>query len=375
MTKRDYYEILGISRNASEEEIKRAYRKLAMKHHPDRNPGNQAAEERFKELKEAYEMLSDNKKRAAYNQYGHAGVDPNISHGSAGFSSFSEAFGDIFGDIFGQTNNTNNSSSDSNIHRGTDLQYRIEITLEQAANGYNTKIRVPVWNICDICNGSGSRFGSRSKICSTCHGSGSIRMSQGFFSIQQTCHKCHGSGSYISDPCNNCRGSGKAKKIQDLDIKIPAGIDNGMRIKSVGHGEPGINGGPSGDLYIEVHIKSHSVFERDGDSLHCKIPIPFTIAALGGEIEVPTLAGRVIFRVPDGTQSGKTFRLRGKGLNGLRSSSIGDLYVHIQVETPVKLNEHQRRLLQMFEKSLLEGGSRHNPQRKSWLNRVKSFFE
>ncbi|CAH2780965.1 MAG: Chaperone protein DnaJ [uncultured Paraburkholderia sp.] len=380
MAKRDYYEVLGVAKNASDDEIKKAYRKLAMKHHPDRNPGNKDAEEHFKEVKEAYEMLSDSQERAAYDQYGHAGVDPNMgAAGAQGFSGFADAFGDIFGDIFGQVAGGavrgGGGRAGSQVYRGTDLRYSTEITLEQAAHGYDTQIRVPSWVSCDVCHGSGAKPGTKPETCPTCSGSGSVRMSQGFFSIQQTCPKCHGTGTYIPDPCAHCHGAGKVKETKTLEVKIPAGVDDGMRIRSAGNGEPGINGGPSGDLYVEIHIKQHSVFERDGDDLHCQMPIPFTTAALGGEIEVPTLAGRASFTVPEGTQSGKTFRLRGKGIKGLRSSIAGDLYVHVQVETPVKLNENQRDLLRQFEKALVEGGLRHSPQSKSWFDRVKSFFD
>ncbi|SAK44592.1 chaperone protein DnaJ [Caballeronia fortuita] len=378
MAKRDYYDVLGVAKNASDDEIKKAYRKLAMKYHPDRNPDNKKAEESFKEAKEAYEMLSDQQKRAAYDQYGHAGVDPNMAGaGAQGFGGFADAFGDIFGDIFGQAAGAGGARGRSGpqVYRGADLRYSMEITLEQAAHGYDTQIRVPSWVNCNVCHGSGAKPGTKPETCPTCHGQGQVRMSQGFFSIQQTCPKCHGSGSYIPDPCANCHGAGKVKETKTLEVKIPAGIDDGMRIRSAGNGEPGINGGPAGDLYVEIHIKQHSVFERDGDDLHCQMPIPFTTAALGGEIEVPTLAGRASFTVPEGTQSGKTFRLRGKGIKGLRSSIAGDLYVHVQVETPVKLTDQQRDLLKQFEKSLEQGGARHSPQSKSWFDRVKSFFD
>ena len=377
MAKRDYYEVLGVAKNASDDEIKKSYRKLAMKYHPDRNPDNKNAEEHFKEAKEAYEMLSDSQKRAAYDQYGHAGVDPNMAGaGAQGFGGFADAFGDIFGDIFGQTAGGGaRGRGGPQVYRGADLRYSMEITLEQAAHGYDTQIRVPSWANCDVCKGSGAKPGTKPETCPTCHGQGTVRMSQGFFSIQQTCPKCHGSGSYIPEPCAHCHGAGKVKETKTLEVKIPAGIDDGMRIRSAGNGEPGINGGPSGDLYVEIHIKQHAVFERDGDDLHCQMPIQFTTAALGGEIEVPTLAGRASFTVPEGTQSGKTFRLRGKGIKGLRSSIAGDLYVHVQVETPVKLTDPQRDLLKQFEKSLTEGGSRHSPQSKSWFDRVKSFFD
>ena len=380
MAKRDYYEVMGVARNAGGDEIKKAYRKLAQKHHPDRNPGRKDAEERFKEVNEAYEMLSDPQKRAAYDQYGHAGVDPSMAAaGAQGFGGFGDAFGDIFGDIFGQTGGGagggRGGRGRSQVYRGADLRYSMEISLEQAAHGYDTQIRVPSWVNCEICKGSGAKAGTKPETCPTCNGQGTVRMSQGFFSIQQTCPKCHGTGTHIPEPCGHCHGAGKVKETKTLEVKIPAGIDDGMRIRSSGNGEPGINGGPSGDLYVEIHIKQHSVFERDGDDLHCQMPIPFTTAALGGEIEVPTLAGRASFTVPEGTQSGKTFRLRSKGIKGLRSSIAGDLYVHVQVETPVKLTDQQRDILKQFEKSLSEGGARHSPQSKSWFDRVKSFFD
>ncbi|WP_347554928.1 molecular chaperone DnaJ [Robbsia sp. KACC 23696] len=379
MSKRDFYEILGVAKNASEEELKKAYRKLAMKYHPDRNPDNKEAEEHFKEVKQAYEMLSDPQKRAAYDQYGHAGVDPNMGGGAGaqGFGGFADAFGDIFGDIFGQAagGGGRGGRGGPQVYRGADLRYSMEITLDQAAHGYDTQIRVPGWTECDVCHGHGAKPGTKAQTCPTCAGQGQVRMSQGFFSVQQTCPKCHGTGSFIPDPCVKCHGVGKIKETKTLEVKIPAGIDDGMRIRSAGNGEPGVNGGPAGDLYIEIHIKAHPVFERDGDDLHCQMPISFTTAALGGDIEVPTLNGRVTFPVPEGTQSAKTFRLRAKGIKGLRSSIAGDLYVHVQVETPVKLTEQQRALLQQFEASLAEGGSRHNPQSKSWFDKVKSFFE
>ena len=383
MAKRDYYDVLGVARNASDEEIKKSYRKLAMKFHPDRNPDSKDAEEHFKEAKEAYEMLSDQQKRAAYDQYGHAGVDPNMSGaGGQGFGGFAEAFGDIFGDIFGAGaaggqagGRAGGGRSGPQVYRGADLRYSMEITLEQAAHGYETQIRVPSWERCEVCTGTGAKAGTKAATCPTCAGQGAVRMSQGFFSIQQTCPKCHGSGTYIPDPCTACHGAGKVKKTKTLEVKVPAGIDDGMRIRSTGNGEPGLNGGPPGDLYVEIHIKAHTVFERDGDDLHCQMPISFAVAALGGEIEVPTLAGKGSFEVPEGTQSGKTFRLRGKGIKGVRSAIQGDLYVHVLVETPVKLTEQQRDLLKQFDTSLTEGGARHSPQSKGWFDRVKSFFD
>ncbi|HBH38440.1 MAG TPA: molecular chaperone DnaJ [Curvibacter sp.] len=372
--KRDFYEILGVPKNASEEEIKKAYRKLAMKYHPDRNQGDSAktAEEKFKEAKEAYEMLSDGQKRAAYDQYGHAGVDPNMRGGpSDGFGGgFAEAFGDIFGDMFGQQRGRGGRQ----VYRGSDLSYAMEITLEEAAKGKDAQIRIPSWDNCGTCHGSGAKPGTQAKTCSTCHGAGSVQMRQGFFSVQQTCPHCHGTGKIIPDPCTTCMGQGRIKRQKTLEVKIPAGIDDGMRIRSAGNGEPGTNGGPPGDLYIEIRLKKHDIFERDGDDLHCAVPISMVTAALGGEIEVPTLQGKAAIDLPEGTQTGKQFRLRGKGIKGVRSSYPGDLYCHITVETPVKLTEHQRKLLRELDESLKKGGAKHSPGEGSWADRLKSFF-
>jgi len=324
MAKRDYYEVLGLAKNASDEEIKKAYRKLAMKYHPDRNPDNKAAEESFKEAKEAYEMLSNADKRAAYDRYGHAGVDANAQaagFGGAGMGGFADAFGDIFGDIFGAARQRGGPQ----VYRGADLRYSMEVTLEQAAQGYESQIRIPAWEECDTCHGSGAKVGTKPQTCPSCQGQGTVRMQQGFFSIQQTCPKCHGSGKFTSDPCASCEGLGKIKRNKTLEVKIPAGIDEGMRIRSSGNGEPGLNGGPPGDLYVEIHIKAHPVFQREGDDLHCEMPISFAKAALGGDIDIPTLAGKATISIPEGTQSGKIFRLRGKGIKGVRSGYPGDL--------------------------------------------------
>jgi molecular chaperone DnaJ len=378
MAKRDFYETLGVAKNASDEEIKKAYRKLAMKFHPDRNPDSKQAEDKFKEAKEAYEMLSDPQKREAYDRFGHAGVDPNMGGAGgagAGFSGgFSDAFGDIFGDIFGGGGGGRQRGGPQ-VYRGADLRYNLDITLEQAANGFDTTIRVPSWDECDTCHGSGAKPGTSATTCGTCGGHGQVRMQQGFFSIQQTCPKCHGSGKVIADPCSPCAGSGRVKRNKTLEVKIPAGIDDGMRIRSTGNGEPGMNGGPPGDLYVEIHIKQHAVFQRDGDDLHCEMPISFAKAALGGEIEVPTLSGKVSFSVPEGTQSGKTFRLRSKGVKGVRSGFPGDLFCHVVVETPIKLTDRQKDLLREFEQLTVEGGAKHSPQSKSWMDKVKEFFE
>jgi molecular chaperone DnaJ len=377
MAKRDFYEVLGLAKNASDEEIKKAYRKLAMKHHPDRNPDSKGAEDKFKEVKEAYEMLSDPDKRAAFDRYGHAGVDPNMGGGGgAGAGGFADAFGDIFGDIFGGgAGGGRGRSGGPQVYRGADLRYNLEITLEQAAHGFDTTIRVPSWDQCEVCDGSGAKAGSSPITCPTCAGHGQVRMQQGFFSIQQTCPKCHGSGKIIPDPCPSCGGAGRVKRNKTLEVKIPAGIDDGMRIRSSGNGEPGMNGGPTGDLYVEIHIKPHEVFQRDGDDLHYEMPISFARAALGGEIEAPTLNGKASFSIPEGTQSGKTFRLRGKGIKGVRSAVAGDLFCHVVVETPVKLTERQKELLRELETLTAEGGAKHSPQTKTWKDKVKEFFE
>ena len=379
MAKRDFYEVLGLAKGASEDEIKKAYRKLAMKYHPDRNQGDKAkeAEEQFKEVKEAYEMLSDAKKRAAYDQFGHAGVDPNMGGGRGGDGfggGFADAFGDIFGDIFGQGGGGRRGGGPQ-VYRGNDLSYAMEITLEEAAAGKDSQIRIPSWDECDTCHGSGAKPGTSAKTCSTCNGSGTVHMRQGFFSVQQTCPHCRGTGKIIPEPCTACHGQGKIKKTKTLEVKIPAGINEGMRIRSAGNGEPGTNGGPAGDLYIEIRIKQHEIFERDGDDLHCTVPVQLTSAALGGSIEVPTLGGKAEIEIPEGTQHGKTFRLRGKDIKGLRSSYPGDLYCHIQVETPVKLTEHQRKLLKELDESFRKGGEKHSPNAKSWTDRVKNIFK
>ncbi|WP_101048073.1 molecular chaperone DnaJ [Macromonas nakdongensis] len=376
MAKRDFYEILGVAKTASDDDIKKAYRKLAMKHHPDRNQGDKAkeAEEKFKEAKEAYEMLSDPQKRAAYDQYGHAGVDPNMRGGpggAEGFGGFSEAFGDIFGDIFG---GQRGGGRGRQVYRGNDLSYAMEISLEEAAHGKDAQIRIPSWEDCDTCSGTGAKPGTSVKTCPSCNGQGVVQMRQGFFSVQQTCPHCHGSGKIIPEPCTSCNGQGKLKKHKTLEIKIPAGIDDGMRIRSAGNGEPGRNGGPSGDLFIEIRIRKHDIFERDGDDLHCQVPVSITTAALGGEIAVPTLGGKATIDIPEGTQHGKTFRLRGRGIKGVRASYPGDLYVHIVVETPVKLTEHQRKLLRELEDSFQKGGHKHSPNDKGWFEKAKEFF-
>ncbi len=370
MAKKDYYEVLGLSRDASAEDIKKSYRKLAMKHHPDRNPDNPKSEERFKEAKEAYEILTDASKRAAYDQYGHAGVDAAAGAGAgAGFGNFSDAFGDIFGDIFG------GGRQRSNVYRGADLRYNLEISLEDAARGTETRIRIPAMEECQTCHGSGAKPGTSPTTCTTCNGHGQVRMQQGFFSIQQTCPKCHGSGKIVASPCAACHGAGRIKQHKTLAVKIPAGVDEGDRIRLSGEGEAGVNGGPSGDLYVVIHIKAHAVFQRDHNDLHCEMPISFTTAALGGEIEIPTLDGYAKIKIPPETQSGKVFRLRGKGIKGVRSSSHGDLMCHMVLETPVKLTARQKELLAELEAINQKSAGHHNPRAKSWMDKVKEFFE
>ena len=376
MAKRDYYEVLGVSKNASEDEIKKAYRKLAMKHHPDRNQGNKDSEEQFKVVKEAYECLCDTQKRAAYDQYGHAGVDPSAG-GFGGFGGGAGGFGDfgnIFDEIFGG-GRRGGGGGGPQVYRGNDLSYSLEISLEDAANGVNKSLRIPGWEECSTCNGSGAKPGTKPITCTTCHGSGQVAQRMGPFAMQQTCPTCHGTGKLIPEPCTACHGRGRIQKQKTLEVQIPAGIDSGMRIRSTGNGEPGVNGGPPGDLYVEIHIKQHAVFERDGDDLHCHVPVSMAKAALGGGIDVPTLGGKAEIDLPEGTQAGKTFRLRGKGIKGLRSSYPGDLYCHITVETPVKLNEEQKRLLRELDESLKKGGDRHSPQAKSWFDKAKEFFK
>ncbi|WP_413436576.1 molecular chaperone DnaJ [Sulfuriferula sp. GW1] len=371
MSKRDYYEVLGVNRDASEEEIKKAYRKLAMKHHPDRNPDNPKAEEHFKEAKAAYEILSDGQKRTAYDQYGHAGVEQGAGMGG-GFggagAGFADAFGDIFGDIFG------GGRARSNVYRGADLQYNLEISLEDAARGTETKIRIPTQEECETCHGTGAKPGTEPTTCASCGGHGQVRMQQGFFSIQQTCPKCHGSGKIIATPCVDCHGVGRVKHHKTLSVRIPSGVDEGDRIRLSGEGEAGVNGGPTGDLYVVIHLKPHSVFQRDHNDLHCEMPISFSTAALGGEIEIPTLDGHAKIKIPAETQTGKVFRLRGKGIQGVRTHAPGDLLCHVQIETPVSLTERQKELLRELEALNLEDGARHNPKAKSFMDKVKEFF-
>jgi molecular chaperone DnaJ len=373
MAKKDYYEVLGVNRDASDEDIKKAYRKLAMKHHPDRNPDNPKSEEHFKEAKEAYEVLSDGQKRSAYDRYGHAGVDQQAGMGAGGqgFGGFADAFGDIFSDIFGGAGGPRGRSS---VYRGADLRYNLEIGLEEAARGVETKIRIPTMEECETCHGSGAKAGTSPTTCPTCHGQGQVRLQQGFFSIQQTCPRCHGAGKVVTEPCKTCSGAGRIKRQKTLSVKIPAGVDEGDRIRLSGEGESGANGGPAGDLYVVIQIRPHQVFQRDQNDLHCEMPVSFTTAALGGEIDIPTLDGQAKLKIPAETQSGQVFRLRGKGIKGVRSNTHGDLLCHVVVETPVNLTERQRELLREFEDINQTDRDRHNPRAKSWMDKVKEFF-
>lgn len=372
MSKRDYYEVLGAEKNASEADLKKSFRRLAMKYHPDRNPGDTEAEQKFKEAKEAYEVLGDANKRAAYDQFGHAGVDRSAGGGGPGGQGFGDIFEDIFGDIFG---GGRRGGGGNRAYRGSDLQYNLQLSLEDAVFGTEVDIRVPSMQSCDTCNGSGAKKGSQPQTCPTCHGQGQVRLQQGFFSVQQTCPQCHGQGKIISDPCNDCHGQGRVEEQKTLSVRIPMGVDTGDRIRLSGEGEAGLNGGPSGDLYVQVHVKEHELFTRDGDNLYCDVPIRFTTATLGGEIEVPTLEGKVTLKVPQETQSGKKFRLRNKGVKSVRSASVGDLICTVVVETPVNLTKRQRELLEELDASMDEGGKRHSPREHSWLDKAKGFFE
>ena len=370
--KRDYYEVLSISRTAEEVEIKRAYRRLAQKHHPDRNPGDKAAEEAFKECKEAYEVLSDARKRALYDQHGHAGLQggPGGPHPGQGPGGFADIFGDVFADIFG-----GGGRRQGGPYRGADLRYQMEISLEEAVAGTTSQIRIPSLVACGVCSGSGVKKGSKPSTCPTCEGQGRVRIQQGFFSIQQTCPRCKGRGQIITDPCDACHGHGKVQQHKTLSVKIPPGVDNGDRIRLAGEGEAGEQGGPPGDLYVELAVREHPVFHRDGPNLYTDAPISFVTAALGGEIEIPTLDGHATIKVPAETQSGKQFRLRGKGVKPVRGGGPGDLICRVVVETPVNLNKRQKELLREFEASLGENAQSHSPQGHSWLDSVKSFVE
>jgi len=371
--KEDFYKLLEIDRNASDAEIKKSYRRMAMKFHPDRNKDNpEEAEINFKKIKEAYEILSDPKKRAAYDQFGHAGVDQSMGggRGGPGGADFSDIFGDVFGDIFG-----GGRQQRSNVQRGADLRYNLELTLEEAVGGTEATVKVPVLVACGECNGTGAKKGSSPVTCSTCHGHGQVRMQQGFFSVQQTCPTCRGAGKQIKDPCPKCFGQARVQETKTLSVKVPAGVDTGDRIRLAGEGEAGLNGGPAGDLYVQVQVKDHAIFTRDGANLYCEVPISFPTACLGGELEVPTLDGKVKLKIPPETQTGKLFRLRGKGVKQVLGGAIGDLLCRVQLETPVHLTKEQKTMIEKLGESLSGGGKHHSPQEHGWVDGVKNFFD
>ncbi|MBD2859298.1 molecular chaperone DnaJ [Spongiibacter sp. KMU-158] len=371
MSKRDYYEILGVERSSDEKEIKKAYRRIAMKNHPDRNPDDPKAEDIFKEATEAYEVLTDKEKRAAYDRFGHEGVGAGAGgFGGGGGAGFSDIFGDVFGDIFGG----GGGQRQRGPQPGADLRYTLEIDLEQAVKGTTAKIRIPTLVACNTCDGSGAKKGSSPTTCSTCNGVGQVRMQQGFFAVQQTCPACRGNGKIISDPCGDCRGQGRIEETKTLSVKVPPGVDTGDRIRLSGEGEASPNGGPAGDLYVQMSVKPHPIFQRDGKHLYCEVPISFTDAALGGELDVPTLDGRVKLKIPAETQTGKSFRLRGKGITPVRGGTTGDLICKTVVETPVKLNKRQKELLEELQVSL-GGSDEHAPRKKGWFEGVKTFFD
>ncbi len=370
MSKRDYYEVLGVDKGVSEKDLKKAYRRVAMKYHPDRNPDDKEAEDKFKEASEAYEVLSDSQKRAAYDQFGHAGVEGQGGMGGGqGFGNFSDIFGDVFGDIFGGGGGQRGRGGPA---RGADLRYTLDLSLEDAVKGTSVKIRVPTLVSCEPCNGSGAKPGTSPVTCTTCGGVGQVRMQQGFFSVQQTCPNCRGKGTIISDPCVDCHGQGLIEETKTLSVKVPAGVDTGDRIRLAGEGEAGADGGPSGDLYVQVAVKEHPIFQRDGKNLYCEVPISFVDAALGGELDVPTLDGRVKLKVPAETQTGKLFRLRGKGVTPVRGGSAGDLMCRVIVETPVNLSNKQKDLLKELKQSM--SGDKNSPKQSSWFEGMKNFF-
>ena len=373
MAKRDYYEVLGLSRTASADEIKKAYRRLAMKHHPDRNKDDTSAEGKFKEAKEAYEVLSNTEKRATYDRFGHDGLSSARGGGAGGYGA--EGFGDIIGDVFGDIFGGGGRQRGSQVFRGADLGYELRLDLEKAVSGDSVTIDVPTQVSCETCDGSGAKKGTEPVKCSTCGGVGQVRMQQGFFSIQQTCPACKGTGTTIGDPCGDCHGRGRVRKTKTLSVKVPAGVDDGDRIRLSGEGEAGRNGGPSGDLYVEIRVNPHKLFTREGADLACEVPISIATATLGGEVELPTLNGNVALKVPAGTQSGKVFRLRGKGVSTVRDARQGDLFAKVAVETPINLSSEQKDLLRQFEESIHEGGETHSPRAGGWLDTVKRFFD
>jgi molecular chaperone DnaJ len=373
MSKRDYYQVLDVPRTATEADIKKAYRRLAMKLHPDRNPDDHETTDKFKEVKEAYEVLTDAQKRAAYDQFGHAGVDgmrgPGGGQGFDPRDAFGDIFGDVFGDIFGA-----GRRGRSQVYRGADLRYELELSLEQAVFGDTVNVDFATLAECGECSGSGSAKGAKPASCDTCKGAGQVRMQQGFFTVQQACPRCNGRGQVITDPCGSCRGQGRVRRQKTLSVKVPAGVDNGDRIRLSGEGEAGRNGGPSGDLYVEVRVLDHPIFERDGAHLSCEVPVSFATATLGGSIEVPTLGGNATIKVPAETQSGRVFRLRDKGIRPVRGGATGDLFCRVVVETPVHLTREQKDLLKRFDETMRKDTKRHHPREETWLDGVKRFF-
>ena len=373
MAKRDYYEVLGVGKGTEDQDIKKAYRRVAMKFHPDRNPDDPDADAKFKEATEAYDVLMDPQKRAAYDRFGHAGVDPSMGGGQGGFGggNFSDIFGDVFGDIFGGGGGRGRGGP----QRGSDLRYTLDISLEDAVRGTTVEIRVPSLSTCEKCDGSGAKPGSSPTTCGTCGGAGQVRMQQGFFQVQQACPTCRGRGKTISDPCSACRGQGRVEKTRTLSVKVPPGVDTGDRIRLSGEGEAGPEGGPPGDLFVQMSVRAHNIFERDGKDLYCEVPITFVDAALGGELEVPTLDGRVKLKIPPETQTGKMFRLRGKGVKPVRGGGVGDLLCRAVVETPVNLDKEQRALLEQFRSTLGDSSLSQSPRQTSWFEGVKNFFD
>ncbi|MBF0350562.1 MAG: molecular chaperone DnaJ [SAR324 cluster bacterium] len=369
LAKRDYYEILGVSRTTSQEELKKAYRKIALKYHPDRNPGDKAAEDKFKEATEAYEVLSNQEKRARYDKFGHAAEGMGEGFAGAG-GGFGDIFGDIFSEFFGGTGGRGRRGS-TRGERGSDLQYNMEVSFEEAAFGHSTEIEVPRLETCDSCGGLGARSERDIEVCSVCHGTGQQRIQQGFFSVSTTCSRCGGNGRIVKNPCPKCYGKTRITKTKRIRVNIPAGIDTGSRIKLSGEGEHGVNGGPPGDLYIVIHVKAHSIFEREGADLFCEVPVSFAQAALGTEIDVPTLEGKARLKIPSGTQTHKVFRMRGKGVAYLRGNGRGDLHVRVVIETPSTLTSRQRELLEEFEKESMDG---NHPLRDKFLNKIKGLF-
>jgi molecular chaperone DnaJ len=373
MSKRDYYQVLDVPRTATEADIKKAFRRLAMKFHPDRNPNDHEAEDKFKEAKEAYEILCDEQKRAIYDQHGHEGLAARSGGGGFGSAdAFSDIFGDVFGDIFG--GGRRGGGGGRQVFRGADLRYDLELDLEQAVFGYDANVEFTTLGECESCKGSGAAPGSKTTSCETCNGVGQVRMQQGFFAVQQTCPRCKGRGQIISQLCDPCLGQGRIRKKKTLAVKVPQGVDSGDRIRLAGEGEAGRNGGPSGDLYVEIRVREHPIFERDGSHLSCEVPVSFVTAALGGTIEVPTLDGNVSLKVPSETQSGRVFRLREKGVKPVRGGAVGDLFCRVVIETPVNLTEDQRNILLQFEKTMQSSDGEHSPRERSWLDGVKRFF-